>query len=63
LARVTASLRRIIKTENSGGIKATAKIQSVSNTLCLPLKYKTLAIFYFRCFFRIPARKLLLGKA
>lgn len=51
LARVRDEVRRIIHTESSGGIRPTAKIQSVSNTLYLPLKYKTLSEFIFVSFF------------
>ena len=53
LDRVRASVRRIIHTESSGGIRPTAKIQSVTNTLCLPLKCKMLSLFHFPLFFRI----------
>ena len=53
LDRVRASVRRIIHTESSGGIRPTAKIQSVSNTLCLPLKCKMLLVLHFHFFFRI----------
>jgi len=49
LARIRASVRCIIHTESSGGIRPTAK-QSVSHTLYLPKKCKTLSVFYFVSF-------------
>lgn len=60
LARVRASLRRIIHTESSGGIRATAKIQSVSNTLCLPMKVQNAFIILFS---HLKLRKMSLCKA
>ena len=45
LARVRDEVQRIIHTESSGGIRPTAKIQSVSNTFYLPLKCKMLSEF------------------